>query len=190
MAARVVTRNMQEETLDIISHSSAQTQRLGMHLGELLTGGELLLFDGQLGTGKTTFTQGLAQGLAITEVISSPTFTLLKEYPGQPRSSSPDLRSPQTRSRLGPALFHFDLYRLDDPEEILELGFEDYFYGDGVCVVEWAGKADLLWAAEHLRIRLTMLSETERALLFVATGARYCTLLRQFQKNAYATASS
>lgn len=181
---------MQEETLDIISHSSAQTQRLGRLLGELLTGGELLLFDGQLGAGKTTFTQGLAQGLAITEVISSPTFTLLKEYPGQPRPPSPDARSPQTRPHLGPALYHFDLYRLDDPEEILDLGFEDYFYGDGVCVVEWAEKADLLWATEHLRIRMTLLSETERGLQFVATGARYCTLLRQFQKNAYATASS
>src|SRR5437660_6137138 len=67
-------------TLDCISHSSAQTQRLGMRLGDLLRGGELLLLDGQLGTGKTTFTQGLAQGMGITETVNSPTFTLLKEY--------------------------------------------------------------------------------------------------------------
>ena len=176
---------MQEETLNSISHSSTQTQRLGMRLGELLTGGELLLFDGQLGTGKTTFTQGLAQGLGITAVISSPTFTLLKEYPGQPR---PDVSA--IHAYPGPALYHFDLYRLDDPEEILELGFEDYFASDGVCVVEWAEKADLLWPAEHLRIRMKVMSETKRGLLFTACGEHYCTILRQFQKNTYATAST
>jgi len=75
-------------------------------------------------------------------------------------------------------------------EEIVDLGFEDYFYGSGVCVVEWADKADALWPAERLRIRMKLMSETKRGLLFVATGARYCELLRQFQKNTYATASS
>src|SRR3974390_902267 len=82
----LLIKRSQEEmtlTLDCISHSSAQTQRLGMRLGELLQGGELILLDGQLGTGKTTFTQGLAKGLGITENINSPTFTLLKEYAGQ-----------------------------------------------------------------------------------------------------------
>jgi len=186
-----VTKQTQEEpigTLDIISHGSAQTQRLGMRLGELLRGAELILLDGQLGTGKTTFTQGLAQGLHITEVVSSPTFTLLKEYSGQP---SPQGEGESVEERhIGPALYHFDLYRLDDPEEILDLGFEDYFYGSGVCVVEWAEKADLLWPTEHLRIRMKMMSETKRGLLFIATGTRYCELLRQFQKNTYATTGS
>ncbi len=82
-----MTRNAQEEngyTLDSISHSVEQTQRLGMRLGELLKGGELILLEGQLGTGKTTFTQGLALGMEITANINSPTFTILKEYPGQP----------------------------------------------------------------------------------------------------------
>jgi tRNA threonylcarbamoyladenosine biosynthesis protein TsaE len=142
------------------------------------------LLDGQLGTGKTTFTQGLAKGMNITEVVSSPTFTLLKEYAGQPQPSV------ETEQSVGPALYHFDLYRLDQPEEIMDLGFEDYFYGSGVCVVEWADKADGLWPAEYLRIRMKPMSETKRGLLFVATGARYCELLRQFQKNAYAAASS
>lgn len=172
-------------TLDSISHGAAQTRRLGMRLGELLQGGELILLDGQLGTGKTTFTQGLAQGLGITDVISSPTFTLLKEYAGQLRTvGDPAVTQP------GPPLYHFDLYRLDDPEEIFDLGFEDYFYGSGVSVVEWAGKAQLLWPDEHLHIRLKVLNETKRGLLFTATGSRYCELLRQFQKNAYANISS
>ena len=196
----IVTRHFQEaaiNTLDIISHSSAQTQRLGMRLGELVRGGELLLLEGSLGTGKTTFTQGLARGIGITEVISSPTFTLLKEYPGQPGPTAQREQAQATlqhrqqeRHQVGPALYHFDLYRLDDPEEILDLGFEDYFFGNGVCVVEWADKAELLWPAEHLRLRMKIMSETKRGLLFTATGLRYCELLQQFQKNTYATTSS
>ncbi len=174
--------------LDIISHSSAQTQRFGMRLGDLLRGGELILLAGQLGTGKTTFTQGLALGMNITEVVSSPTFTLLKEYTGQPRPAIPG--QPQESHAYGPDLYHFDLYRLDDPTEIIDLGFEDYFYGSGVCIVEWADKATQLWPSEQLYIRLKALNETKRSLLFVATGTRYCELLRQFQKITYATASS
>src|SRR5215467_8551805 len=125
----------QPAVLDIVSHSLAQTQRLGARLGELLHGGELLLLDGDLGTGKTTLTQGLAEGLGIHEVVSSPTFTLLKEYEG---------RIP---------LYHFDFYRLDDPNEVFDLGFEEYFESKGVCVVEWAQRAEPLWPAEQLRIR-------------------------------------
>lgn len=173
-------------TLDSISHSAAQTQRLGMRLGELLEGGELILLDGQLGTGKTTFTQGLAQGLGIHENINSPTFTLLKEYAGQLRPGI----SPGDQPRRGPALYHFDLYRLDNPEEIVDLGFEDYFFSNGVCVVEWAEKAGSYWPSEHLNIRMKILSETKRGMLFIATGERYCELLRQFQKNVYVTTGS
>lgn len=191
-----MTKNSQDDStciLDIISHSPAQTQRLGMRLGELLQGGELLLLDGQLGMGKTTFTQGLARGLGITDVVSSPTFTLLKEYAGRPRPVSPPTEGKEgtaTPLAVGPALYHFDLYRLDDPEEIIDLGFEDYFYGSGVCVVEWADKADMLWPSERLRIQMKMLSETKRGLLFTATGEHYCGLLRQLQKNTYGTTSS
>src|SRR5712692_6313221 len=173
-------------TLDSISHSAAQTQRLGMRLGELLRGSELILLNGQLGTGKTTFTQGLAQGMGIDENINSPTFTLLKEYAGQFRY----VTSPGVLAIRGPALYHFDLYRLDNPEEIVDLGFEDYFFSNDVCVVEWAEKAVLFWPEEHLNIRLKIMSETKRGLLFIATGERYCELLRQFQKNAYVTTGS
>ena len=185
-----MTEHSHDETerLDIVSHSSEQTQRLGMQLGKLLRGGELLLLDGQLGMGKTTFTQGLALGMGITATISSPTFTLLKEYPGRTVPTAQD--KGVTREKRGPALYHFDLYRLDDPEEIFELGFEDYFYAQGVCVVEWADKAEQVWPVERLRIQMKMLSETERGLLFLATGTRYNELLRQFQEHIYAHTSS
>jgi len=153
--------------LDVISHSVAQTQRLGARLGELLQGGELLLLDGEMGTGKTVFTQGIAQGLNIDDTVNSPTFTLLKEYQG---------RLP---------LYHFDLYRLDDPDEVLALGFDEYFYGQGVCVVEWAYKAEAIWPAEHLRVRLKVISDTKRGLLFAAHGTRYAQVLHMLQRNAY-----
>lgn len=193
----IVTRHSQEEAtskLDIISHSSSQTQRLGMRLGELLRGGELLLLDGQLGTGKTTFTQGLARGMGITENVSSPTFTLLKEYHGHPipmTQAGQEASSAQpSQLRSGLTLYHFDLYRLEDPGEIIDLGFEDYFNSSGVCVVEWADKANLLWPDQHLRIHLKMISETKRGLLLTAIGLRYCQLLHEFQKYTYATTSS
>ncbi len=181
--------------LDIISHSPAQTQRLGMRLGDLLCGSELILLEGQLGSGKTTFTQGLAKGLGIEDVISSPTFMLLKEYQGQPRfyediGQNGGRQASHSLPKYGPPLYHFDLYRLDDPAEVLDLGFEDYFYGCGVCVVEWADKADLIWPHEHMRIRIKLLSETKRGILFTAVGERYCSLLQHFQKNTYATLSS
>jgi tRNA threonylcarbamoyladenosine biosynthesis protein TsaE len=194
----------------IVSHSHAQTQQLGMRLGELLRGGELLLLEGPLGMGKTTITQGLARGMGITDTINSPTFTLLKEYSGHqldplvPAHSSPLDMSPASqqgftgkrskraaRSVRGPALYHFDLYRLEDPEEIFALGFDDYFSDpSGVCVVEWADRAEGLWPRERLGILLHILSETERGLTFTAYGTRYHELLQQFQKSAYATTGS
>ncbi len=153
--------------LDVVSHSAAQTQRLGARLGEQLRGGELLLLDGDLGTGKTNLTQGIAEGLGVREVVSSPTFTLLKEYAG---------RLP---------LYHFDLYRLDDATEILDLGFEEYFESDGVCVVEWANKAEALWPSEHLRVRLKMVSETKRGMVLSGQGAHYIDLLLEFKRSAF-----
>lgn len=189
MKGALLTKRSQGEmtqTLDCISHSSAQTQRLGMRLGELLQGGELILLEGQLGTGKTTFTQGLARGLGITENINSPTFTLLKEYANQPQPGN----STGALSYRRPSLYHFDLYRLDNPDEIVDLGFEDYFFSNGVSVIEWAEKAGSFWPDQQLNIRLKIMSETKRGLLFIATGKHYCELLRQFQKNAYVTTGS
>jgi tRNA threonylcarbamoyladenosine biosynthesis protein TsaE len=183
--------------LELTSQNALDTQRIGKSLGELLRGGELILLDGQLGAGKTTFTQGLARGMSISAVVNSPTFTLLKEYK---REQSGQASSPASDTQ---ALYHFDLYRLDEPEEMIDLGFEEYFYGSGVCVVEWADKATDFWPTERLYIHLTTLDEVERDLernvfkrdlkrnlLFIATGSRYCELLREFQKKIYAAISS
>jgi tRNA threonylcarbamoyladenosine biosynthesis protein TsaE len=170
-------------SLEVISRRPTLTQRLGTALGALLRSGDLILLDGQLGAGKTTFTQGLAKGMHISEVVNSPTFTLLKEYTGS--VPAPQERAADTPVTTKLPLYHFDLYRLNDPDEIVDLGFEEYFYGSGVSVVEWAGNADELWPEDRLYVHLSSVDEKKRRLLFVASGSRYCELLQQFQKNIH-----
>ena len=101
--------------------SEKETRALGEELGRKAVPGSLYTLTGDLGTGKTVFTQGFARGLGITEHVNSPTFTIVQEYDG---------------GRL--PFYHFDVYRIGDLEEMDEIGYEDYFYGDGVCLIEWA----------------------------------------------------
>ncbi|BCJ97389.1 tRNA (adenosine(37)-N6)-threonylcarbamoyltransferase complex ATPase subunit type 1 TsaE [Anaerocolumna chitinilytica] len=105
----------------IETNSREETFELGKRLGEQAKSGEIYCLSGDLGTGKTVFTQGFARGLGITEPVNSPTFTIVSEY---------------EEGRL--PLYHFDVYRIEDIEEMEEIGYEDYFYGEGVCLVEWA----------------------------------------------------
>ena len=149
------------------SKSATDTHRLGALLGALLQPGDVVLLEGPLGAGKTALTQGIGAGLSVRGAINSPTFTLLKEYEG---------RLP---------LYHFDLYRIEDPEELFALGFEDYFGGEGVCVVEWADRgaaADgaTLWPANWLRVSIAADGATKRTLTCVAQGERGETLLAAF----------
>lgn len=106
-----------------IYHSNSQqdTFDLGVSLGKQCSAGDIFLLDGDLGVGKTIFSKGLGKGLEIEEPISSPTFTILQIY---------------DRGRL--PLYHFDVYRIADVEEMDEIGYEDYFFGQGVCLIEWA----------------------------------------------------
>ena len=103
------------------SRSPEETFQIAYELGKQAKSGEVYLLDGDLGTGKTVFTQGFGQGLGILEPINSPTFTILQIYEGG--------RIP---------FYHFDVYRIGDIEEMEEIGYEDYFYGKGICMVEWA----------------------------------------------------
>lgn len=98
-----------------------ETFELGRRMGEQAKPGDIYTLSGDLGVGKTVFSQGLAKGLGITEPISSPTFTIVQVY---------------EEGRL--PFYHFDVYRIGDVEEMEEIGYEDYFYGDGVCLIEWA----------------------------------------------------
>lgn len=101
--------------------SPKETFELGKKIGLEAKAGEIICLDGDLGVGKTVFTQGFAKGLGIDEAVNSPTFTIIQEY-GEGRLP----------------LYHFDVYRIGDPEEMYEIGYEDYFYGQGVCLIEWA----------------------------------------------------
>lgn len=102
------------------TYSEEETKRLGINIGNSCKCGDIYCLIGDLGVGKTAFAKGLAKGLNIQEHITSPTFTLVNEYEG---------RLP---------LYHFDVYRITDIDEMDEIGYEEYFFGDGVCLIEWA----------------------------------------------------
>lgn len=148
-------------SLELISHSPEQTQYIGVKLGELAQAGDVFLLTGKLGSGKTCLAQGIAWGLEVKDYASSPSFVLVKEHQG---------RLP---------LYHIDLYRLNRVEEIQEVGLDDYFYGKGICVVEWAEKGGIALPSEHLLINLEFVSATERRLTFEAKGARYQELVSE-----------
>ena len=147
----------------LISHSPEQTQKFGVSIGELALPGDILLLVGSLGTGKTCLTQGIAWGLGIKEYTMSPSFVIVRELYG---------RLP---------LYHIDLYRLDHLEEIVELGLDDYLYGNGVCVVEWAEKGLSVLPTEHLLIQISHLSDTERSFQLKPSGKRYLEIAAQLK---------
>lgn len=157
-----------EYVLDIISHSAAQTQRFGARLGEVARAGDLVCLEGELGSGKTCFVQGLGRGLGIPGAIHSPTFILANEHRG---------------GRL--PLFHLDVYRLRGAEEAMGIGLDDYLSGDGVCVIEWAEKIRAALPPERLWIAFRHLGEAKRGLMIEARGARYEGLLSEFRTSAF-----
>lgn len=109
------------ENMVIETRSPEETLALGKKIGEMARPGEIYTLTGDLGVGKTVFTQGVAAGLGITEPVSSPTFTIIQEYDS---------------GRL--PFYHFDVYRIGDIEEMDEIGYDDYFFGQGICLIEWA----------------------------------------------------
>lgn len=117
------------------THSAAETEALGRRLGALAWPGMVIAYTGDLGAGKTAFTRGLAEGLGITERVTSPTFTIVDEH---------------LQGRL--PLFHFDLYRLSGPDDLYDIGWEDYPARGGVCAVEWSERAEELWESDTVRV--------------------------------------
>jgi len=123
-----------------------ETRAFGLALAKELEPGAIVALVGDLGTGKTTLTRYIAEGLGILEPIQSPTFTIIREH---------------RTGRL--PLFHFDVYRLEGPEDLFELGYEDYFYGEGVTIVEWADKVAELMPEETLWIHLNYVEPTSES---------------------------
>ena len=117
--------------------SEQETYELGFHMGEQAKAGQVYTLVGDLGTGKTVFTKGLAKGLQIEEPVLSPTFTILQVY---------------EEGRL--PFYHFDVYRIGEPSEMDEIGYEDYIYGGGVCLIEWADLIEELLPEHYTEVKI------------------------------------
>lgn len=150
------------DSLKIISHSSEQTKLIGKEIGKITFRGCVIALCGELGSGKTVFAKGLAEGLGVDSFITSPTFVLINEYSG---------RYP---------FYHFDVYRIR-AEDMHELGYEEYFYGDGVTAIEWAQKISDLLPEEHLRIDFEYISESERQISLAGYGENYVNLIKKIK---------
>lgn len=130
--------------MTIITKNESETMQAGEQLGKTLTPGSVVAFYGGLGAGKTAFTRGLAVGLGVTMDVSSPTFTIVNEYPGEI------------------PLFHFDMYRLENEDELFDIGWDDYLERGGVCAVEWGEKVPGALPHETIIIKIEILDESRR----------------------------
>ena len=130
-----------------ITEGPEQTQRLGQKLADFLHPGAVVALTGELGSGKTCLIQGICQGLGVTDPVASPAFVIINEYQG---------RLP---------VYHFDLYRIKSIEELYQLGCEEYFYGFGVCLIEWAERAEGLLPGDSIRISLRWKAESRREIV-------------------------
>ncbi|TYO96193.1 tRNA (adenosine(37)-N6)-threonylcarbamoyltransferase complex ATPase subunit type 1 TsaE [Desulfallas thermosapovorans] len=145
------------------TNSAGETVRLGTILGGLLQAGDVITLNGDLGAGKTCFTSGVARGLGINRRVTSPTFTLINEYNG---------RLP---------FYHLDVYRLTSPEELEDLGYEEYFYGSGVTIIEWAEQIERYLPSERLDIFIEKrpANEEGRILKLIPRGIRHNKLVEE-----------
>jgi tRNA threonylcarbamoyladenosine biosynthesis protein TsaE len=143
----------------IQTSSAIETQALAKRLAKQLIPGDVITLEGDLGAGKTTFTQGLAEGLGIVGVINSPTFTIIKEYHGEI------------------PMYHMDVYRLED--EFEELGFDEYFYGDGITVVEWASRIRSALPDKLLEIEIRRLGEDQREVMLFPKGEHFMAICEE-----------
>jgi tRNA threonylcarbamoyladenosine biosynthesis protein TsaE len=153
--------------VDFVSHSISQTQRCGSQLAQHLTPGVIILLEGDLGAGKTTFTKGIAYGLGVEGYVNSPTFTLVNEYEG---------RLP---------VYHLDCYRLESGREALDFGIEEYLYGDGVTIIEWPERISDILPSDCIRVSMSYLTDTKRSLRLEPIGSKYVSLMQEFKKSAF-----
>lgn len=143
----------------LITRSAAETQAVAEKLATLVKPGTVITLNGDLGAGKTTFTQGFAKGLGVTRNVNSPTFTIMKQYQG---------RLP---------LYHMDVYRLEDTGD--DIGLEEYINGDGVAIVEWSNLIESSLPAERLGIMIERTGDEERQLTFAPVGDMYHAIVKE-----------
>lgn len=160
---------LDERSLEFLSHSPQQTQRVGVRMGELLPANAVLLLQGDLGAGKTTLAQGIARGWGSLDPVTSPTFVLINEY----------------RRADNQMLYHVDAFRLKDSDEAELLGLEELLLNDGPVMIEWPERIERLLPEQHLKVELYWADESRRNLQFHASGAEYEALLREFRRSAF-----
>ncbi|AUJ25134.1 MULTISPECIES: tRNA (adenosine(37)-N6)-threonylcarbamoyltransferase complex ATPase subunit type 1 TsaE [Virgibacillus] len=146
---------------EIITNTEETTIDLGEKLALLLSPGDVVTLEGDLGTGKTTFTKGLATGLGVKRHVSSPTFTIIKEYEGEL------------------PLYHMDVYRLENSEE--DIGFDEYFHGEGITVVEWPQFIASFLPGEYLEVKLASIDEKSRKFTFIPHGYHHEWVVEQLK---------
>jgi tRNA threonylcarbamoyladenosine biosynthesis protein TsaE len=148
----------------VVSQSAVDTQALGEQLGRFLEAGDIVCLYGELGSGKTVLSKGIAKGLGVSEkhAVRSPSFVLIQRYQG---------RVP---------MYHADLYRLDGPADIADIGLREFLGGDGVAVIEWADKLDASSPSERLDIALAHQTEQTRLITVTPQGARYRQLFERW----------
>ncbi|MDD2629248.1 MAG: tRNA (adenosine(37)-N6)-threonylcarbamoyltransferase complex ATPase subunit type 1 TsaE [Limnochordia bacterium] len=147
----------------VTTNSNLDTKGYGQRLASYLLPGDVIALSGDLGAGKTTFCQGIGQGLGVGIPIKSPTFTIIREYEG---------RIP---------FYHFDVYRLNSLLELEDLGYEEYFYGDGVVAIEWADLIKPVLPEDHLEVIMEYGHESGRKIWFVAHGPRTEEILKMYR---------
>ena len=157
-------------TLDFVSNSVEQTERLGVRMGQLLQPFDVLCLSGELGVGKTAMARGIGRGWGTTVRVTSPTFMLINEYP---------------RAGDGRILYHIDCYRLEGLQDAASVGLEDVLEGDGVVMIEWPERIASWLPQTHLWIELGHLTETRRQLRIEARGERAQNLMTQFKHSAF-----
>lgn len=151
--------------MQIITKSSSETQKIGMLIGERIQPPDILALIGDLGSGKTTFVQGIAKALGISTSVNSPSFLIIKEYKGKYK------------------LIHADVYRLKEPIiELENIGFYEYLNNDYIIVIEWADRIKDLLPNEYLEVLFEHKSENERKISFIAHGDKYQTLIGDLKK--------
>lgn len=136
-----------------ITNSEHETKEIGIKLAPLLERGDVITLEGDLGAGKTTFTKGIAKGLGVKRAVTSPTFMIIKEYDGEL------------------PLYHMDAYRLEHSDE--DIGFDEYFYGDGISVVEWASFIEDYLPEERLMVKIEHVNTEKRKLTMIPKGKKF-----------------
>lgn len=145
----------------IVCNNTKETEKFGLALGSKLKGSDVICLNGDLGAGKTTLTKSIGKGMGIDDYITSPTFNIINEYYS-------DLN-----------LYHFDTYRLENIDDVEYLGFDEYFYSDGVCIIEWADRIKEFLPDQYLELNIKKRDDDKREIELVAFGDRPAELLEE-----------